>query len=156
MIAAAVQFYDVVLWAHITALVIAFGPTYAYGVFFAVAAKSGPAALIPVARAVQTWDRIAGTIGGLVILASGLYLVSDSPVFELSTFFVSWGIVAIIVILGLTHAFFLPRSSKVQALLENGQDAEARAVGNQIGRAGAALGVVVILTIYVMTVKPFL
>ncbi len=68
----AVEFYNVVMWLHITAFVIAFGPTYAYGAFYAVAAKSGPEALIPVAKTVRMWDRTAGTIGGVLILFSGL------------------------------------------------------------------------------------
>ena len=37
--ALAVQFYDVVLWIHITAFLIAFGPTYGYGIFMAAAAR---------------------------------------------------------------------------------------------------------------------
>ena len=42
MIAAEVQFYDVTVFFHITAVVLAFGPTFAYGVFFATAGGSIP------------------------------------------------------------------------------------------------------------------
>lgn len=154
MIAAAVQFYDVVLWLHVTSVVVAFGPTFAYPAFFAVAGKSGPEAVAAVGRAVRAWDRDAGTIGALVILATGIYLVIDRWGF--GDFFVSWGIVAILLIVGATHAFMLPRTAKVVALLENGQEAEAEVASRQVGKAGAALGVLIILTIYVMTAKPFL
>ena len=43
--ALAVQFYDVVLWIHILAFFIAFGPTYGYGMFMAAAGKAGPVAM---------------------------------------------------------------------------------------------------------------
>lgn len=153
MILASVQFYDVVLWLHLTALVVAFGPTYAYGVFFAVGAKSGPVALAAVGRAVSAWDRMAVTSGGLVILLSGIYLTADR--WDFADFFVSWGILAVILVLGLTHAFFLPRTARVIELLEAGNEKEAQAEGETIGKVGAMLGVIVILTIYVMTTRPF-
>lgn len=151
----AVEFYNVVQWVHITAFVIAFGPTFAYGAFYAVAGKSGPESLITVANAIRLWDRTAVTIGGTLILLSGLYMAGDGP-YGFSDFFVSWGIVAIFLILGLTHAFFLPQTGKVIEFLESGRGEEAMVKGQQIGKVGAALGVVVILTIYVMTAKPFL
>ena len=45
MIAAAVTFYNVVVWLHISAVVLAFGPTFAYGIFIALARrKTTPAA----------------------------------------------------------------------------------------------------------------
>jgi hypothetical protein len=154
MSAAAVQFYDVVLWVHIVAFFIAFGPTYAYGLFFAMAAKAGPAATAQTGRAVKTWDTIAGGIGAVIILASGIYLTADR--WEFSDFFISWGLIVVILILGLTHGFFLPRTQKVIDLLDAGREEEARAEGQTVGKAGAFLGVAVILTIYVMTAKPFL
>ena len=49
MIAAEVQFYDVVVFFHILALVLAFGPTFAYGLFFATAGPD-PAALPTIGR----------------------------------------------------------------------------------------------------------
>lgn len=151
----AVEFYNVVLWVHITAFAIAFGPTYAYGAFYAFAGKAGPQALIPVAKTIRMWDRTAGTIGGTLILLSGIYMASDGP-YDFSDFFISWGVVAILLILGLTHAYFLPKTNQVIEHLEAGRGEEAQALGQQVGKVGAALGVVVILTIYVMTAKPFL
>lgn len=151
----AVSFFDVVLWLHILAFFIAFGPTYAYGVFLANAAKAGPAAMVQTARSIVTWDLKAGTAGAVVLLITGLYMVGDSG-FEFSDFFVSWGFIAIILILGLNHGFLIPKGRRAIELLENGQEDEAQAIGQQLGKVGAGLGVVVILTIYVMTAKPFL
>ncbi|MDQ3729039.1 MAG: DUF2269 family protein [Actinomycetota bacterium] len=150
----AVQFFDVVLWLHILAFFIAFGPTYAYGVFFAFAAKAGPTAMAAAARAMLTWDRIAVTTGALVLLVTGIFMTADR--WEFSDFFVSWGFVAFLVVLGVTHGFFIPNTRRVIELLDKGQQEEAEAIGGKVGKVGAALGVFVILTVYVMTAKPFL
>ena len=89
MIAAEVQFYDVVVFFHILAVVLAFGPTFAYGVFFAAAGKTNPAALPTIGRAVLTWSRIATRRGIVVVLISGLYLADDR--WDFCDFFVILG-----------------------------------------------------------------
>jgi uncharacterized membrane protein len=151
----AVEFYNVVLWLHITAFLIAFGPTYGYGLFLAAAAKAGVNAQIEAVRMMAKWDRIAITTGAVVLLVTGHYMASEGA-YEFSDFFVNWGNVVFLLILGMTHAYFIPREKRVIALLESGQEEEAQAVGQKIGMVGAFMGVVVILTVYVMTAKPFL
>ena len=153
--ALAVQFYDVVLWLHVLAFFIAFGPTYAYGLFMAAAGKAGPNAVAEAVRAMMTWSRVAITTGAIVLLITGSYLAADGP-WEFSDFFVSWGFLAVLLVLGLTHAYFIPKDRQVLALIESGRGEEAQAVGQQAAKVGAGLGVVIILTIYVMTAKPFL
>ena len=150
----AVQFYDVVLWLHIVAFLVAFGPTYGYGLFMAAAAKAGPTAQIEAVRAMAKWDRIAITTGAIVLLISGHYMAAER--WDFSDFFVNWGNIVILLILGLTHAFFVPREKRVIAALEQGREEEAQAIGQKIGMVGAFLGVVVIITVYVMTAKPFI
>ena len=150
----AVQFYDVVLWIHIVAFLIAFGPTYGYGMFMAAAGKAGPTAMIEAVRAMVRWDRIAITAGGIVLLVSGHYMAAER--WDFSDFFVNWGNVAIILILGFTHAYFVPREKRVITAVEQGNQDEAQALGRQLGMVGAFMGVLVIVTAYVMTAKPFL
>lgn len=163
MITADVQFYDVVLFFHITSVVLAFGPTFAYGLFIAIAQREGGAGIPPVGRAIVIWDRIAGTLGMTVILLSGIYMTGDRG-WEMSDFFVSWGFVAIIVLFGLSHGFFAPRTRRAVELAERDLKAgagaemseEFNAVSGQLARLGSAAGLLVVLTIYVMTAKPFL
>ena len=150
----AVEFYNVVLWLHITAFLIAFGPTYGYGLFLAAAAKAGVNAQIEAVRVMAKWDRIAITTGAIILLITGHYMTSE--LWDFSDFFVNWGNVVILLILGLTHAWFIPREKRVIALLEAGQEEEAQAVGQKLGMVGAFLGIVVIATVYVMSAKPFL
>ena len=163
----AVQFYDVVLFFHITSIVLAFGPTFAYGLFLATAERDGGVAIPSVGRAMITWDRVAGTIGMTVILLSGIYLVTrDTSPWEFSDFFVSWGFVAIIVLFGVVHGYFGPRTRRAVELAERDLDeasgrreemsGEFRALSSQIAKVGGAAGLLIVLTIYVMTAKPFL
>jgi Predicted integral membrane protein (DUF2269) len=152
--ALAVQFYDVVLWIHILAFLIAFGPTYGYGMFMAAAGKAGPTAMIEAVKVMAKWDRIAITTGAVVLLVSGHYMASER--WDFSDFFVNWGNIVFLVILGMTHAYFVPREKRVIAALEQGNQEEAQALGQKIGMVGALMGVLVILTVYVMTAKPFL
>lgn len=161
----AVQFYDVVLFVHITAVVLAFGPTLAYPVFMAVAEKTDPRALPSVMRGIEAWDKISNAML-LVIIAAGIYLVADSPAWEFSDFYVSWGFAYVIVIGGLSGAFFAPQTRKLKTLAEkdiaasgDGDvkfSAEFDAVNAKIGQVGMFAGIITILTIYVMTAKPFL
>lgn len=54
---AAVSFYEVVLWLHITAVVVGFGGTFAYGVLLAAARRSAPRSLPGLLGALQANDR---------------------------------------------------------------------------------------------------
>jgi uncharacterized membrane protein YciS (DUF1049 family) len=162
MIATAVQFYDVVTFFHIAAVVIAFGPTFAYGVFSAVAEREGGASFPTVGRAILIWNRTGTTLGMVLILLTGIYLVADGP-FDLSTFFVSWGFVAILVLFGMVHGYFIPhtrrqveRAERDLAKPEGKLSPEFGVMSAQVARVGSLAGLIVILTIYVMTAKPFL
>ncbi len=154
MIAAEVQFYDVVVFFHVLAFVLAFGPTFAYGLFFATAGKTNPAALPTIGRAVLTWSRIATRWGIVVILISGLYLTDDR--WDFSDFFVSWGIVAILILFAMNQFHFIPSTARFVEAAEAGRQDEAQAIAVQQQRTGPIAGIIVILTIYVMTAKPFL
>ena len=161
----AVTFYSVVLFFHILAVVLSFGPTYAYPVFLAVAEKTDPRAIPAVGRGIAAWERI-GTPMLVVILAAGIYLVADSPAWSFSDFYVSWGFVAIVIIGGLSGAYFAPKTRDLIEIAERdiaaAGDAEVKfspefqALNKQIGQVGMFAGILGILTIYVMTAKPFL
>jgi len=160
----AVQFYDVVVWLHITAAVLAFGPTFGYAFFQTVAERTDPRAVPTVMRAMSMIDRFLVTPGALVVIAAGLYLTIDR--FEFSDVFVGVGIVAALGLLGLVHGFFLPAERKLTELAERDIEAarggevelsdEYLAISKRTGQIGTLAGLIVILTIYFMTAKPFL
>ena len=161
----AVQFYDVVVWLHVSAVVVAFGPTFGYAIFIAVTQRTDPRALPAVFRSMQTIDRTMVTIGGLVVLASGIYLAADGP-WGFDDVFVGVGIVAVLVLLGMAHGAFVPGERRAEELSQ--RDAEAAGPGEvklseefdrvngRLAKLGTVAGLIVILTIYFMAAKPFL
>jgi len=163
MIATAVQFYDVVTFLHITAVVIGFGPTFAYAAFAIYAQREdGGVGLPAVGKATIFWDRTVNTAAMILILITGLYMTGDGP-WDFGDFFVSWGFVAILLLLGLTHAYFIPKTREQVALAERdlaGADrklsGEYDELTQKIAKMGTLAGLIIILTIYVMTAKPFL
>ena len=160
----AVEFYNVVVWLHVTAVVIAFGATFAFGIYIALAVARHPRSVPAVLEAQTLINRTMVTGGALVILVTGLYLAADADVFD--TFFVGWGIVATVVLLGLVHGWFLPHDRRALAAARRDIEAspgEKVEFGEEFNRASAAsarmgpiAGLIVILTIYVMAAKPFL
>ena len=160
----AVSFYDVVLFFHILAVVLAFGPTYAYGVFAATAERMDPRAVPAVTAGILVWNRVTQGLL-LVILLAGIYLVADGD-WDLSEFYISWGFVAVIFTGGMSGAYFQPKTEQLKTLAERDIAAagdgpvtlgsEFQALNAQIAKAGMFTGLVVALTIYVMTAKPFL
>lgn len=164
MIATAMTFFDVVLFFHILFVVLAFGPTFAYGVFFAVAGKEGGRAVPVIGKAIRTWDT-AQTPMVIVILASGIYLASDR--WDFGDFFVSWGFIAVIAILGVIHGFFRPNNLRLIEIAERDIAAspaegpvefsdDFNELSGRIARVGQLTGLFIVLTIYFMTAKPFL
>ena len=162
MVAATVTFYSVVVFFHIAAVVIGFGPTFAYGAYMATAQREGGQAIPLIGRTIVFWDRTVNTATMTLILLTGIYLASDGP-YGTGSFFISWGFVAIVILFALTHAFFIPRTRRAVELAErdlaapDGKlSAEFEALSGQLAKVGIAAGLLVILTIYVMTAKPFL
>jgi hypothetical protein len=161
----AVTFYDVVVWLHVSAVVVAFGCTFAFGLFAALAARKHPRAMPAVLEGNIMASRSLVTLGGIVVLVTGLYLAGDA--WSFGEFFVGWGILAILVLLGLTHGFFIPHDTR--ALRAAQRDIEAAGPTGEVrfgeefnretgasARMGPIAGLIIILTIYVMVAKPFL
>ena len=164
MTTVAVTFYDVVLWLHISGVVLAFGPTFAFGLYMALAQRKHPRAMPAFLEGSLLVQRTLVTAGGVLILISGLYLAFDR--WDLGYFFITWGLVAIVVLLGMVHGFFIPNDTRTKESAERDIEAagptgevkfseKTNALGMRSARVGPVAGLIVILTIYVMTAKPF-
>jgi hypothetical protein len=164
MTVAEVQFYDVVVWLHVSALVVGFGPTFAFGLYMAFIGRNHPRSIPAVIEAQDVVVRTMTTIGALVILASGIYLAADR--WEFSDAFVIVGLVAIVLLMGLSYGYFIPADRRAKQIAERdiaaagGADPQfsdefwAAVSGSRI--LGPVAGLIVILTIYFMAAKPFL
>ncbi len=99
--------YKIAVFLHILAVVLAFGPTFGYALFFSVVPQH-PRATPAILAGVQKCDRYLVNPGMIVLLLAGIYLLLDGP-WETSDAFISVGFLAILVLFGLQHAFFQPQ-----------------------------------------------
>jgi uncharacterized membrane protein len=156
---AEVTAYNVGVFIHVVAIVVGIGATYAYPVVVAWVERFAPQAVPPVYRSLQRVDRLLVTPALIVILLSGLYAVSEGSI-KLSESWVSLGILAVIVLLGMTHAFFAPRWRRGIELAERDLAAggelggEFQANSKQMAIGGMAMSLLVIVTIFFMVAKP--
>lgn len=159
MISAAITGYSIGVFVHVLAVVAAFGVTLAYPVFLAVAERTSPQSLPAVYRGMMRSDQLIVTPGMIVVLLAGLYLVSDAGI-SLGEPFISVGFLAIIVLFGMAHAYFLPRSRRALQLAERdladggSLSAEYQAVSRQIATGGMIATAIIAITIFFMVVKP--
>jgi hypothetical protein len=149
----AVQFYDVVLWLHITAVVTAFGPLFAYPLFLAVNARAPLGERGALHRLQIAYSkRVTGPVIG-VILVAGIYLATDRDLWDEPWVGISLAMLIVIAGLGAT---VLRRSEErlLAAVDEDDETAYATALG--MARPWTVVTIVlIVLTIYVMTAKPF-
>jgi hypothetical protein len=158
MVLADITGYSVGLFIHILAVVLAFGPTFAYGLIFSLLPKypqSAPAFF----EAVRKIDTYLVNPGMLVVLLAGIYVMSEGN-WDGGEAFIAVGFLAILVLLGMQHAFFRPQGRKAQELaerdLKNGDtfSAEFEEISRRLSTAGPIAGLIVVVTIFFMTVKP--
>jgi uncharacterized membrane protein len=161
----AITGYEIGLFLHVTAVVLAFGPTFGYAFFQAVTERTNPRGVPTMWRATEAASKYLVNPAGLVVLLAGLYLVidGDSP-WEFSDAFVGVGIVAILILLGLVGAVFTPQGRRAMELAERDIAAagdgdiefsdEYWTVSKRIAQVGTLAGIVIVVTIFFMTVKP--
>jgi uncharacterized membrane protein len=154
--------YKITLFLHILAVVLAFGPTYGYAFFFSVAPQH-PRAMPAILTGVQKIDRYLIGPGMIVLLLAGIGLLASSDgAWDGGDAFVVVGFVAIIALFGLEHSFFRPQTQRAKDLAERdlkaGDElsAEFQAVAERLSKVGRLAGIVVVVTIFFMTYKPFM
>jgi Predicted integral membrane protein (DUF2269) len=154
--------YDVVLGVHILAVVVAFGVTFAYPLMFAVAVRHGPRNLPMMHRIALSIERIIVNGGLTLVLAAGIFLASDGH--HWSEFFVQWGIAVAVIIGGVVGAVMIPANKRAIeaadrdiAAAAGGEvqlSAEYQALARRIQIVGSLLSALVVVTIFVMSIKP--
>src|SRR5215218_3127228 len=140
---AAIFFYDIVLSIHVMAIVAAFGVWFAYPLLVARGDAAAHRAQVRVARTVVT---PAGTLA----LLAGVYMASDRSYW--SEVWVS--VPLLILLLGITSAYFAPRQERLAELAEAGGGPEYTALATQVARVAFAAAGLVVVAIFFMVAKP--
>ena len=158
MVVADITGYSVGLFIHILAVVLAFGPTFAYGLIFSLMPKyprSAPAFF----EAIRKVDTYLVNPAMLVVLLAGIYVMSEGH-WDGGELFITIGFIAIVALLGLQHAFFRPQGRKAQELAErdlkqgDSFSPEFEEITRRLSTVGPIAGLIVVVTIFFMTVKP--
>lgn len=161
MLVPAVLFWQVVLAVHIAAVVITFGVTFAYPVFFLAGTRLDPRALPWFHRMQQKVARYLINPGLTLVLIAGIYLASKLSYWHF--FFVQWGIAVVIVIGGLEGVVMIRGEGRLAKLAERDIAAagdgevelsgEYRGLARRIGAVGLSMNVLVLITVYLMTIQ---
>jgi len=159
---ASVRFFDIVLWLHITSVVIAFGVMFTYPVIVPLTVRNAPRQVAWLHDMQAALGRMVVTPAAALVLITGIYLAADADVF--SKWWVAVPLLAILMILGLGGAFFAPRDRKLAELARRdiaaageGQvvfSEEYEDLGRQVGTVGAFVVLLVVIVIFVMVTGP--
>jgi Sec-independent protein secretion pathway component TatC len=149
----AVRFYDVVLWVHITAVVVAFGAMFAYPVFLAANARAPIAQRANLHRLQIAFSkRVTGPAIGVILLA-GIYLASDADLW--SKAWVTVPFVLLFVIAGLGSTVLRRGEERLVATAEEGDAAGYTTALGTVRTWIWVLLVLIVIVIFFMTAKPF-
>jgi hypothetical protein len=161
VLAPAVQFFQVVLAIHILAVVVSFGVVFAYPLFVFVGGRMDPRSLPWFFRMQQVIGRRLISPGLLIVLIAGIYLASK--LHQWKEFYVQWGIAAVVVIGALEGAVMVRSEGRLAELAERDVAAagdgpvtfspEYEALFRRTGLIGGLLILIIVLTIYFMTVQ---
>ena len=155
--------FEVSLFLHITAVVVGFGATFAESIAFPVAMKLDPRHL-PYVHALQlAINRRFATPALVIVLITGLYQVEEAG-YSFGDAWVSASFLIVIVIGGLLGGYFVPTDRRLLAMVQGEVDAagtgpvtlseDYQRQARIEGMVGALTGILLVLAIFLMVVKP--
>lgn len=151
--------FSIGLFIHVLAVVLAFGPTFGYAFFVSAAEEDSPRSVPTVLKGILTVDRYLVSPGLIVILLAGIYMLADSDI-SASESWVTIGFIAIIALFGMAHGFFRPQTRQALELAERDLadgdtlSREYEAVSKKLETGGKVAGLIVVVTIFFMVVRP--
>jgi uncharacterized membrane protein len=155
----AITAYNVSVFIHVAAVVVGFGATFAESVMFPVAMRMDPRHLPYVHELQLTINRYFANPALLIIIVTGFYQVSEGN-WSLGDFWISATLAIAIVVGAINGAYFIPADRRLGAMvtreLEGGGELseEYKRRSRAEGMMGALTGVLILLAIFFMVVKP--
>jgi hypothetical protein len=154
----AVEFYDVSVWAHVSAVVVGFGATFAESIAFPLARKVGKQHLPYVHRLGIAINQRFASPALLLIIITGIYQTADR--WEFSDFWISATFLIALILGAMNGAYFIPGEKRLLAqvereLADGGElSADYQRKARQMGMIGALAGLLVLLAVFFMVAKP--
>jgi uncharacterized membrane protein len=158
MLTPAIVFYDVVLFVHVLAVVLAFGVVFAYPLLGPYIRRTSPGDLVVLHRSQVFLTRRLITPSMVVILAAGLYLALDR--YSLGDAWISSTFTILIVLFGVVGAVITPTERRCAELAEadrrsgSGPSEAYQAQARKLATFSGLVVLLVVVAIFLMTVKP--
>jgi uncharacterized membrane protein len=155
--------YNISLWLHISAVVIGLGATFAESLLFPVAMSMDPRYLPFVHRVQLSVNRYLANPALLIVLATGIYQTIKGD-WDFGSFWISASLAIFLVLGGLLGGYFIPTDRRLGPQVEReiaaagggpvtlSDDYQRRARAE--GIAGGVAGLLVVIVIFLMVVKP--
>ncbi|HET6570336.1 MAG TPA: DUF2269 family protein [Solirubrobacterales bacterium] len=164
MAAGVITFYWTVVFVHVVSVVVGFGPTFVYPILWRHARKSYPRSLPYMLHTMETIGKAVIGPASLLILLSGIYLVSDGP-YDFSATFVQVALPIIVVLILAGPLYFGRSEGKLAELAERDiaaspPDGEVRlsdefdALFRQVTVVARLASLAVLVALFFMVVKP--
>ena len=156
---ATITWFGIGLFFHVLAVVVAIGPTFAYGFFIAAAESNAPRSVPAVLRAIQQHERMILTPGLGIVFVAGIYMLIDGHI-SAGESWVTIGFIAIIALFGMVHGFFRPKTAEALELAErdlaagDSLSAEYAEISKRLDSVGKIAGAIAVITVFFMVVKP--
>lgn len=158
------DFYTLVLFVHVASAAIAFGATFAYPLIELTLKRVDLRALPAWHEAQNQVGHKLITPGAILLLASGVYMVSTDRWKHVGGFWFGAAGAIVVVLLGLGHGFFAPNARKRQEVAqadlaagaaERGQMSETyEALSRRVMPVGMLSSLLVLVALLLMVWKP--
>lgn len=161
---AAIDFFTITKFLHVTSVVLAWGVTFAYPVLQRAAERQDPRSVPNFWRSVtRVGNAIVGP-GAVLILITGVIMVIDQEAFGFGDSWVTVGLTAIILLIAFGPLFFTPAERRLAEAAERdiaaAGEGEVRfgdeylAASRRYNNVGRLNGLIVLIAIFFMVVKP--
>jgi hypothetical protein len=147
--------YSIVKWLHVLSAIVAVGANATYGIWLA-RASSNPGSLPFTLRSIKVIDdRMANPAYGLLLITGGLMIyIGQLPLGHLPWLITAITLFVILVLLG-ALAYTPALKRQIELLDNNGPDSpKYQAAAQRQTRLGILLGVIAVIIVFLMVVKP--
>ena len=160
---AEIDSYSISVFLHVSAVVVGFGSTFALSLAFPLALRTGARHLPYLHDLSQRINRFFVGPALLVVIVTGIYQTSDAD-WGFGSFWISATFAIVIILGGITGAYFIPTDRKLAAMaraeIEAGgggdvtPSAEYQRLAQREGGIGALAGLLILIAVFLMVTKP--